>query len=244
MAATSEATRPSDGEPGHPRGLYMLFFAEMWERFSFYGMRALLVLYMVKHFRFSDENAYVVYGSYTNREAVEKGARAFSSQATTTTSYFPTGTFRPSSNPASQQAIDALFGSANEAAERSSPAPTKAQQPAAPESATAEITVDDFAKLDIRIAKIVAAELVDGADKLLKLTVDIGDAQRTVFAGIRSAYEPDKLVGRLTLVLANLKPRKMKFGTSEGMVLAAGPGGKDIFLLSPDEGATPGMKVK
>ena len=90
----------------------------------------------------------------------------------------------------------------------------------------------------------VAAEYVEGADKLLKLTVDIGDAQRTVFAGIRSAYEPDKIVGRLTIVLANLKPRKMRFGTSEGMVLAAGPGGKDIFLLSPDEGATPGMKVK
>ncbi len=154
------------------------------------------------------------------------------------------GAFKPLITRVDPKQLDVLFGSANEAAERSSPAPTKAQQPAAPESATAEITVDDFAKLDIRIAKIVAAELVDGADKLLKLTVDIGDAQRTVFAGIRSAYEPDKLVGRLTLVLANLKPRKMKFGTSEGMVLAAGPGGKDIFLLSPDEGATPGMKVK
>ena len=79
---------------------------------------------------------------------------------------------------------------------------------------------------------------------MLKLTVDIGDGQRTVFAGIRSAYEPDKLVGRLTLVLANLKARKMRFGTSEGMVLAAGPGGKEIFLLAPDAGATPGMKVK
>ena len=100
-----------------------------------------------------------------------------------------------------------------------------------------EITVDDFAKIDIRIAKILAAETVDGADKLLKLTVDIGDAQRTVFAGIRSAYTPEQIVGRLTVVLANLKPRKMRFGTSEGMVLAAGPGGKDIFLLSPDTGA-------
>jgi methionyl-tRNA synthetase len=86
--------------------------------------------------------------------------------------------------------------------------------------------------------------LVEGADKLLKLTLDIGDAQRTVFAGIRSAYTPEQLVGRLTVVLANLKPRKMRFGLSEGMVLAAGPGGKDIFLLSPDTGATPGMQVK
>ncbi|MGH8187948.1 MAG: methionine--tRNA ligase subunit beta, partial [Steroidobacteraceae bacterium] len=110
--------------------------------------------------------------------------------------------------------------------------------------APAEITVEDFGKLDLRIAKIVAAETVEGADKLLKLTVDIGDATRTVFAGIRSAYTPDQLVGRLTLVLANLKPRKMRFGTSEGMVLAAGPGGKDIYLLAPDTGAAPGMKVK
>jgi methionyl-tRNA synthetase len=107
-----------------------------------------------------------------------------------------------------------------------------------------EITIEDFAKIDLRIAKIVQAESVEGADKLLKLTLDIGDAQRTVFAGIRSAYAPDQLTGRLTVVLANLKPRKMRFGMSEGMVLAAGPGGKDIFLLSPDSGATPGMKVK
>ena len=113
------------------------------------------------------------------------------------------------------------------------------QAPSAP-----EITIEDFAKIDIRVAKILAAEFVEGADKLLKLTVDIGDQQRTVFAGIRSAYEPEQLVGRLTVVLANLKPRKMRFGMSEGMVLAAGPGGKDIFLLSPDSGAAPGMKVK
>jgi methionyl-tRNA synthetase len=141
--------------------------------------------------------------------------------------------------------LDALFMSAPAAAP-ATPAATVSKPTPAPESAATpgEITVDDFAKMDIRIAKILTAEYVDGADKLLKLTVDIGDAQRTVFAGIRSAYEPDKLVGRLTLVLANLKPRKMKFGTSEGMVLAAGPGDKEIFLLSPDSGAMPGMKVK
>jgi methionyl-tRNA synthetase len=126
-----------------------------------------------------------------------------------------------------------------------------ASQPAAPEPAAApatpgngEVTVEDFAKLDLRIAKIVAAEVVEGADKLLKLTLDLGEGQRTVFAGIRSAYAPEQLPGRMTLVLANLKPRKMRFGVSEGMVLAAGPGGKDIFLLAPDSGATPGMKVK
>jgi methionyl-tRNA synthetase len=123
-------------------------------------------------------------------------------------------------------------------------ATANAASPATQTDTPAEITVEDFGKLDLRIAKIVAAEIVEGADKLLKLTVDLGDAKRTVFAGIRSAYAPDQLVGRLTLVLANLKPRKMRFGTSEGMVLAAGPGGKDIYLLSPDTGAAPGMKVK
>jgi methionyl-tRNA synthetase len=108
-----------------------------------------------------------------------------------------------------------------------------------------EATIEDFAKLDLRIAKIVAAEPVEGADKLLKLTVDLGElGSRTVFAGIRTAYASEALVGRLTIVFANLKPRKMRFGTSEGMVLAAGPGGKDIFLLSPDAGAAPGMQVK
>jgi methionyl-tRNA synthetase len=125
-----------------------------------------------------------------------------------------------------------------------STAPAKPAAGNAPEGAPAEVTVEDFAKLDLRIARIVNAELVEGADKLLKLTLDLGDSQRTVFAGIRSAYTPEQLIGRLTLVLANLKPRKMRFGVSEGMVLAAGPGGKDIFLLSPDSGATPGMKVK
>ncbi len=107
-----------------------------------------------------------------------------------------------------------------------------------------EITVEDFAKVDLRVAKIVDAQTVEGADKLLKLTIDLGGQQRTVFAGIRSAYTPEQLVGRLTVVVANLKPRKMRFGVSEGMALAAGPGGKEIFLLSPDAGATPGMQVK
>ncbi len=141
--------------------------------------------------------------------------------------------------------LDALFEATTvDAAKPATATNAAAPSPQAQAPGPSEITVEDFAKIDIRIAKILSAELVDGADKLLKLTVDIGDAQRTVFAGIRSAYEPDKLVGRLTVVLANLKPRKMRFGTSEGMVLAAGPGGKDIFLLSPDSGAAPGMKVK
>ena len=97
---------------------------------------------------------------------------------------------------------------------------------------------------DLRVARVLAAETVEGVDKLLRLTLDLGGETRTVFAGIRSAYDAAALVGRLTVVVANLAPRKMRFGVSEGMVLAAGPGGADIFLLSPDEGAVPGMRVK
>jgi methionyl-tRNA synthetase len=106
------------------------------------------------------------------------------------------------------------------------------------------ITFDDFAKLDLRIAKILKADHVDGSDKLLKLTVDIGDETRTIFSGIKSAYQPEVLEGRLTMVIANLAPRKMRFGVSEGMVLAAGPGDKEIWLLQPDAGAVAGMRVK
>ncbi|MBI5612964.1 MAG: methionine--tRNA ligase [Gammaproteobacteria bacterium] len=107
------------------------------------------------------------------------------------------------------------------------------------------ISIDDFGKLDLRIARIIAASFVEGADKLLQLTVDLGEGRtRNIFAGIRSAYDPAQLEGRLTVVVANLAPRKMKFGVSEGMVLAAGPGGKELFILSPDAGAQPGMRVK
>ena len=106
-----------------------------------------------------------------------------------------------------------------------------------------EIEFGDFAKVDLRVVRIVKAEHVDGADKLLRLTLDVGEGERNVFAGIKSAYKPEDLEGRLTVMVANLKPRKMKFGMSEGMVLAAGPGGKDIFILSPDSGATPGMRI-
>ena len=106
------------------------------------------------------------------------------------------------------------------------------------------VDFNDFAKLDLRIAKIIKADAMEGSDKLLHLTVDIGDEVRTIFAGIKSAYAPEDLEGRLTLVIANLAPRKMRFGTSEGMVLSAGPGGKDIWILSPDEGAVAGMRVK
>ena len=107
------------------------------------------------------------------------------------------------------------------------------------------ITFDDFAKVDMRIALIKSADFVEGSDKLLKLQLDLGGESRQIFSGIRSAYpDPKALEGRLTIMVANLAPRKMRFGISEGMVMAAGPGGKEIFLLSPDSGAQPGMQVK
>ena len=108
----------------------------------------------------------------------------------------------------------------------------------------AHITIDEFAKVQLKVARIAKAEAVPEADKLLRLQLDLGDGQRQVMAGIKSAYDPASLIDRLVVVVANLAPRKMRFGTSEGMILAAGPGGKDIFLLSPDAGATPGMDVK
>ena len=125
------------------------------------------------------------------------------------------------------------------------PAPAGATTPAAADPIGAEIGIDDFAKVDLRIARIVGAEHVEGAAKLLKLTLDVGDGKpRTVFAGIKSAYRPEELVGRLTPMVANLAPRKMKFGLSEGMVLAASGDGPGIYLLAPDTGAQPGMRVK
>ena len=115
---------------------------------------------------------------------------------------------------------------------------------AAIESNDDTISIDDFMKVDLRIARIEKAEAVEGADKLLALTLDIGNSKRSVFAGIKAAYDPETLIGRHVVVVANLAPRKMRFGVSEGMVLATGPGGEDIFLLSPDDGAKPGMRVK
>ena len=107
------------------------------------------------------------------------------------------------------------------------------------------INIDDFAKVDLRVARIIKAQHVEGADKLLQLTLDIGGTEtRNVFAGIKSAYSPEDLEGKMTVMVANLAPRKMRFGVSEGMVLAAGPGGKELWILEPHEGAQPGMKIK
>ncbi|HZT64136.1 MAG TPA: methionine--tRNA ligase subunit beta, partial [Burkholderiales bacterium] len=134
-----------------------------------------------------------------------------------------------------EKQLDALFA----------PAPEKAAMTTPPAPSTdGTISIDDFSKVDLRIAKILKAEHVEGADKLLKLTLDAGNGARTVFAGIKSAYDPAKLEGRLTVMVANLAPRKMKFGVSEGMVLAASGDSPGLYLLSPDSGAQAGMKVK
>jgi methionyl-tRNA synthetase len=114
----------------------------------------------------------------------------------------------------------------------------------AKEPMASECTIDDFVKVDLRVARIVQAGHVEGADKLLQLTLSLGGGEtRNVFAGIKAAYDPESLVGRLVICVANLKPRQMKFGLSEGMVCASGGGGKDVFLLSPDEGSVPGQRV-
>ena len=106
------------------------------------------------------------------------------------------------------------------------------------------ISIDDFTKVDLRIARVIDAKEVPEARKLLQLTLSLGGGEtRNVFAGIKSAYQPETLIGRLVVCVANLEPRQMKFGLSEGMVVAAGPGGSEIFLISPDEGAKPGMRL-
>lgn len=147
--------------------------------------------------------------------------------------------FKPLMTRVETDKIDAIIGASKENLESLVETKTLNFEPIAD-----TIEFDDFAKIDLRIAKIIKAEHVEGAEKLLQLTVDIGDETRNIFAGIKSAYEPEQLEGKLTVVVANLKPRKMRFGLSEGMVLAAGPGGKDLWILSPEQGATAGMRVK
>ena len=129
-------------------------------------------------------------------------------------------------------------------ASKAQPEAVSAQAANGEDEGQALIAIEDFAKVQLKVARIAEAEAVPEADKLLRLQLDLGDGRRQVMAGIKSAYDPDSLVDRLVVVVANLAPRKMRFGTSEGMILAAGPGGKDIFLLSPDAGAKPGMDVK
>lgn len=131
------------------------------------------------------------------------------------------------------------------ASESEKPTTSTDNKPTATSALAEHISIDEFNKIDLRIAKIITAELVEGADKLLRLKVDVGGGnERQIFAGIKSAYQPDELVGRHVVVVVNLSPRKMRFGVSEGMVLCAGPGGKELWLVSPDPGAEPGAKVK
>ena len=151
--------------------------------------------------------------------------------------------FQPLMTRIEKEQIDAMIEQSTEHLEQTE-ASDKTTGPLADDPIAPQIQFDDFAKVDLRIAKIIKAEHVEGADKLLQLTLDIGGESRLVFAGIKSAYQPEMLEGRLTVMVANLAPRKMRFGVSEGMVLAAGPGGEDLFILSPDDGAIPGMRVK
>jgi methionyl-tRNA synthetase len=156
--------------------------------------------------------------------------------------------FRPLMTRVDMKHIEAMLEHSKEdlAAQQQQTKQTKptADSPLAKDPIADTIQFDDFAKLDLRIARITKAEHVDGADKLLQLTLDLGGESRNVFAGIKLAYAPEELEGKLTVMVANLAPRKMRFGLSEGMVLAAGPGGKELFILNPDDGALPGMRVK
>ncbi len=155
--------------------------------------------------------------------------------------------FKPLMTRVDRDRIAAMIEDSKEdlTAEASASAPKAAPgSPLGREPIAETIEFTDFAKVDLRVVRIARAEQVEGADKLLRLTLDLGGETRNVFAGIKSAYAPEDLEGKLTVMVANLAPRKMKFGLSEGMVLAAGPGGKDLFVLRPDEGARPGMKVK
>lgn len=154
--------------------------------------------------------------------------------------------FIPLMKRVEKKQIDAMIEASKQTLVASSkPVPAKSKPAPAKEPIAEPIDYDAFSKIDLRVAQIIKAEQVEGAQKLLRLTLDVGEEKpRNVFAGIKDAYAPEQLTGRLTVMVANLSPREMRFGRSEGMVLAAGPGKKDIFLLSPDEGAQPGMRVK
>ncbi len=157
------------------------------------------------------------------------------------------GKFKPLMTRVDPKQIEAMLEHSKEDLAAQVPAPAAkpaADSPLARDPIAGTIEFDDFAKLDLRIARIAKAQPVEGADKLLQLTLDLGGETRNVFAGIKSAYAPEDLEGKLTVMVANLAPRKMRFGISEGMVLAAGSGGKELFILNPDQGAQPGMRVK
>jgi len=151
------------------------------------------------------------------------------------------GKFKPMISRIEAKSIDAIVDASKQDLEETA---APASGPLADDPISEEIDYEQFAKVDLRVATITDAQAVKGADKLLQLTLDLGGETRNVFAGIKSAYQPEQLIGRQTVMVANLKPRKMRFGLSEGMVLAAGPGGGDLFVLAPDAGAQAGMRVK
>jgi methionyl-tRNA synthetase len=152
--------------------------------------------------------------------------------------------FKPLMTRVEPASVEAMVLASKEHLEDTGQAASAAAGPLADDPIATTIAFDDFAKLDLRVVRIARAEAVPEADKLLKLTLDLGTETRNVFAGIKSAYAPEDLEGKLTVMVANLAPRKMRFGVSEGMVLAAGPGGKELYILEPHAGAKPGMKVK
>lgn len=152
--------------------------------------------------------------------------------------------FKPMMTRVETSHIDKILDETRARAESASKASAEPAGKAAMEPLKPQISIDDFDKVDLRVALITDAQPVDGADKLVQLTLDIGIETRNVFAGIKAAYKPEDLIGRRTVMVANLAPRKMRFGVSSGMVLAAGPGGSDLFILTPDEGAEAGMRVK
>ena len=152
--------------------------------------------------------------------------------------------FQPLMNRVEQDKVDAMIEAGKQTPAPEPATATQQPQPSDITPVAETITIDDFVKLDLRVALVENAQPVEGADKLLQLTLDIGIEKRNVFAGIKSAYNTEDLIGRHVVMVANLAPRKMRFGVSEGMVLAAGPGGEDIWVLSPDSGAKPGMQVK
>ena len=147
-------------------------------------------------------------------------------------------------NRVEREQVDAMIEESKDSQAPQMPAKEEAKPELSIEPIAEECTIDDFIKADLRIAKVVEAGPVEGANKLLALKLDLGGIEKNVFAGIAKAYKPEDLVGKLVVCVANLKPRKMKFGVSEGMILAAGPGGEDIFMLSVDQGATPGQRIK
>jgi methionyl-tRNA synthetase len=151
--------------------------------------------------------------------------------------------FKPMMQRVEMEKIDAMVEDSKESLAPATPA-IDPDSPLAKDPNSDTISFDEFAKVDLRIARIAKAEHVEKADKLLRLELDLGGETKQVFAGIKSAYSPEALIGKHTVMVANLAPRKMRFGMSEGMVLAAGPGGDELYILEPHEGAKPGMRVK